>query len=429
MNYRQLKLIIFVISIPLLLPSLSFSQGWGGYEQGAKAHGFGEAFTGLADDPSAIFFNPAGMVQLDGTQVSLGFAVPTIRGKFKSNGTSGIPGTNSGDETKLKDQYFFVPNAYITTKLNDKVFLGLGEYTVFGLGFKWPDSFEGKYAPSGKNAELKTITISPVIGYKINDKLSVAAGGRVERADMTIENELFTGITDVNSTVDGDDYGYGWNASLLYKFMDNYSFGLNYRSKVKHSFSGLDVDLSPEIPLAGLVSTKARLDIELPQFTSFGLAWSKDCWTVTFDGYWWDWSVLDKLAFKPDTPVAGQSLITTPMDWHDTWTWAIGTQYKMNVFERELSLRSGFMYEECPIPDNTVNPAGFQGDNLLYNIGAGAKVGPFYTDVFFTYVYTRSRDWNNPAGYYIPGNTSQQITGTFEHYDTFMFGCNLTYKF
>jgi long-chain fatty acid transport protein len=231
MRYVKYASAFIWLTVFLAFPAMVFGHGWAGYEQGAKAHGMGGAFTGLADDPTAIYYNPAGISWLDGTQVSLGFAVPTGRGHYTSDGTSGIPGTGPGDSSNLKKQYFFIPNFYLTSKVNDKISLGFGEYTIFGLGFKWPNSFEGRYAPGGKNGELETMTLSPVVAYQINDRLSVALGGRVERADITLENFIFVapGVDDVRSKISGDDYGYAWNAGLLFKMTEELSAGLSYR--------------------------------------------------------------------------------------------------------------------------------------------------------------------------------------------------------
>jgi long-chain fatty acid transport protein len=435
MKYHKLKLLVILIAVAVLLPSSVFGHGWGGYEQGAKAHGMGGAFTGLADDPSAVYYNPAGIVQLDNTQASLGFAIPTIRGHFKSNGTSGIPGAESGDETDLKDQYFFIPNFYLTSKINEKLSLGFGEYTIFGLGFDWPNSFEGRYAPGGKNGQLETMTISPVAAYQITDKLSFALGGRVERADLLLDNKIFVapGVDDVRSKISGDDYGVAWNTALLYKLCDDIRAGLNYRSKMKHSFNDLDVDFTPQIdklgPIpVGILNTEADLDVTLPQFASLGLAWSKGPLTITLDGYWWDWSEIKELDIKFNDPVAGATSMVTPMDWDDTWTWAIGAEYVINACDRDVSLRGGFMYEQCPTPSKTVIPPGFNGDNLLYNIGVGSMIGPFYSDFFLTYVYTKDQTWNNTYSY-APNPGGGPVTGEFEDYNTFIVGSNITYKF
>ena len=71
------------VLLALALPACLFANGFDIYEQSAKAVGLGGAFIAQADDPSAIFFNPAGIVQLDGTQLSVGACAirPTMQFK------------------------------------------------------------------------------------------------------------------------------------------------------------------------------------------------------------------------------------------------------------------------------------------------------------------------------------------------------------
>jgi long-chain fatty acid transport protein len=435
MRYGKCALALIWLSVFLAFPAMAFGHGWGGYEQGAKAHGLGGAFTGLADDPTAIYYNPAGLTQLEGIQASLGFNIVTARGTYESEGTSGIPGIKAGDETDFDDQYFFIPNFYLTSKINDRLSIGFGEYTIFGLGFEWPNSFEGRFAPGGKNGELVSMTLNPVVAYQITDRISLAVGGRVERADITLENYLFVapGVPEVRAEISGDDYGFAWNAGLLCQLTDTLSAGLSYRSKMKHSFGNLNVDFNPQIDAlgempVGILNTEADLDVTFPQFVSFGLAWSKNSLTLTADGYWWDWSELDELNFRLDQPVAGQPALITPMDWDETWTWAIGAEYRLDALDREISLRGGFMYEECPVPSSTVIPPGYQGDNLLYNIGVGSMIGPLYSDFYFAYVYTKDRNWDNAFGR-VPNPGGGPVTGEFKDYNTFLIGSNISFNF
>jgi long-subunit fatty acid transport protein len=144
--------------------------------------------------------------------------------------------------------------------------------------------------------------------------------------------------------------------------------------------------------------------------------------------YWWDWSSNDEVKFQLKEPVAGQTSIILPMSWEDTWTYAIGLEYVIKPFDRDISLRGGFMYEECPVPDETVSPVGFQGDNLLYNIGLGSMIGPVYCDFFFTHVQTKDCTWNN-ANKNLPNPGVGQISGEFSDYNTIIFGNNITFKF
>lgn len=53
--------IIFVFSFFLITAGL-WAGGWNNTLMGCKALALGGAFVGVADDPSAIFYNPAGLV-------------------------------------------------------------------------------------------------------------------------------------------------------------------------------------------------------------------------------------------------------------------------------------------------------------------------------------------------------------------------------
>ncbi|MBW2186420.1 MAG: outer membrane protein transport protein, partial [Deltaproteobacteria bacterium] len=67
-----------VVLMVLLVPTIVFGAGFHIREQGAKAMGMANAFVAQADDPSAIFYNPAGIAFQSGTQVSLGVTVINV---------------------------------------------------------------------------------------------------------------------------------------------------------------------------------------------------------------------------------------------------------------------------------------------------------------------------------------------------------------
>ena len=62
-------------AIPLILGVLAsnaLASGYSVYEQGAEAMAGAGAFTARADNASALFFNPAGLTQLEGIWMDLG---------------------------------------------------------------------------------------------------------------------------------------------------------------------------------------------------------------------------------------------------------------------------------------------------------------------------------------------------------------------
>ncbi|MGA1863286.1 outer membrane protein transport protein [Deferribacter thermophilus] len=230
-SYVSSFLKLFVI---LLFPVLLYANGFQINEQGAKALGMGGAFVAQADDPSAVYFNPAGITQLERMQLSLGFSPIHPYATFESDST--------GQSTDAKDKTFYIPNFYATLQTTDKIWVGLGVFSNFGLATEWPDNWKGRYIVGGTKAEVVTLTINPNIAYKINDKLSIAAGIDIQRMDVTLENKIWqgfhgVGVEDANSELKGtDDWAYGWNVALHYKITENWKFGMSYRSKIKHEF-------------------------------------------------------------------------------------------------------------------------------------------------------------------------------------------------
>ena len=97
-------LITLVILLLLTGEKSALGHGFGIYNQGAKASAMSTAFVAQADDPSAIYYNPAGIVQLEGTQVSVGANAFAPSATFKSDGTSGIPGTSANQSTEFRDK-------------------------------------------------------------------------------------------------------------------------------------------------------------------------------------------------------------------------------------------------------------------------------------------------------------------------------------
>src|SRR5512135_3150752 len=102
--------VLSVLLVLLFTASTSFAAGFRLPEAGAKAMGMGFAFTAQADDPSAIYFNPAGLTQLKGQNVMLGATYLKLNG---ADFTGSTPLTSGASETQ-KSLDFIIPNAYYT---------------------------------------------------------------------------------------------------------------------------------------------------------------------------------------------------------------------------------------------------------------------------------------------------------------------------
>ena len=289
-NVKSKKVFILCLLVSLLIPSVAFCGGYSGFILGSKAQAMGSAFVGLADNPTAISINPAGIIQLDKTQFLMGTTIADIHGHFVSSGEAGI--NKKDEESSLEQKYQFIPNLYITHKINDWVAIGFGEYTVYGASFIWEDKFEGRYVPTGKEGTIQTMTLAPVVAFKIVDGLSVGVGGRVEYLKTVFDNMNYIApfLSEPNVKMTAKDWALGWDIAALYKINENFSTGIHYRSEINHYTDGDDVKFSPQIRMLQIRNTDASFDFTFPQNVTLGFAWSQGPVTLTLDGTWWNWS-------------------------------------------------------------------------------------------------------------------------------------------
>src|SRR5215217_4598419 len=101
-------------------------------DQDAFATARGEAFAATADNPSAVYYNPAGITQLHGTQVLLGAYGVT----FNSRADLKAPGDTFDNRYEPQG----APQFFATWQLpKGPITLGLGVYAPFGFSLKYAD--------------------------------------------------------------------------------------------------------------------------------------------------------------------------------------------------------------------------------------------------------------------------------------------------
>ncbi len=159
----------FVLAALLGFGVDALAGGFAFNENGAAATGKATAFVGEANDPSAIFYNPAGITQLPGTQVMIGASLVKLDSTFRSSTTV--------ESTQLQDQFPVLPYVYITHRFkgwDERLSIGLGIYTPFGILIDWPDNWQGRFATTDDH--LRVTVYNPTIAFQATPKLSLAVG-------------------------------------------------------------------------------------------------------------------------------------------------------------------------------------------------------------------------------------------------------------
>ena len=162
---------LFALATLAVLAGPAGATGFRLPDQDAFATARGEAFAATADNPSAIFYNPAGITQLDGQQFRAG-----VYGiKTDSNFTS-----PAGQEFDNLHDLHAIPQFFYTVKPDGRsVAFGLGIYSPFGLSNEWPDNTG--FRTLGLRGRLTYLTINPVVAWEVLPGLSLAAGPTAAR--------------------------------------------------------------------------------------------------------------------------------------------------------------------------------------------------------------------------------------------------------
>ena len=147
----------------------SYALGFLIPNQDAFAIGRGNAFAATADNPSAIYYNPAGITQIPNNDLQIG--------DLNYLGLNVEYHSPIGAEANTKFEVIPIPQLFYTltpTNLALPFSFGLGIYAPFGLGVKWPE--DSHHASQAIDSKLYYFTINPVVAYKVLDSLSVAVG-------------------------------------------------------------------------------------------------------------------------------------------------------------------------------------------------------------------------------------------------------------
>ncbi len=398
------SVLILMLFVVLWSPAYSDGAGFGIFTQGATALGQANAVVAHLDSPSAVFFNPALINQLPGTQVEFGTTLVMPTRAFESDLT--------GDTYDNEDNAYFPGTVYMTHAFTDRISAGLGLFVPFGLGTKWDDNWEGRYIAT--SSEIQTYMVNPVISYRLSPRVSLAAGLDFLWLDTTLEqrvnsagigalvgfpSDVAAEFSDGNQKFSGDGNGVGYNLGLVVDFTDKLTFGASYRSEVTVDIDG-DVtfsDIPDALAVTGLLpDTGGKTDMTLPaQFTA-GVAYAfTDQLTIEAGVRWEGWSCFDSLEIEMDQAVLNQTAQTIEKKWHDTWTYNIGAQYQLTD---QLALSAGYLYQENAVPDDTFEPSTPDSDCHLFCLGGSYDWKRVSLALSYGYQLNLDRDKDNDAG-------------------------------
>ena len=426
---RFLKLTT-AVSLTCLMAGSAFGSGFLIPEQGAKASAMAGAFAATADDPSAIFYNPAGIAQQrDGLAVLAGTTLINFTNEFTGDPNSEI---TSGVTGEYNRHTFNIPNMYAIMPIGENLTIGFGAFAAFGLRTDWADPWAGRYI--SKDADLKTMSMNPAVAWQTSDgRFAVGGGVEYRRARVILNaNRLalnpFTGrINDIANTRLASDYGsgIGFNAGVLFKPSNMFRFGASYRApmdielegeaEITQIFSGnpqFDAIVGAQLPPDQRINT----EFPFPSIATIAFAVSPtENWDVELDVMRTGWSRFEALAVNFETtPTAS---FVREQNWEDSNSYRLGVNH--NATEH-FDVRFGALYDENPQPIEAVSPLLPDSDRIGASIGAGWHAGPLVIDGSLLVLHFKDRNTR--------GQNEEGFNGEYET-DALLWSVNLGYRF
>ncbi len=382
----------------------------------------GRAFSGAAasaDDPSTIWYNPAGMTELAGMQISSGVTALLVTSRQEDIGSTITDATSSrpvggNDGGTPFAPIVPVPTGYVSRQMGDSgLWLGFGVSAPFGLKLRYDNGFFGRYDSTYSN--LLTLDAQSSIAWRLSDSVSFGAGIDIQYADVTLKSAWPQPApsADGATTLSGDDIALGWNAGILVKLKGGVRLGLHYRSDVEHNLKGRNALSGFTGPLSTLNGgTAVEAPLTLPGSATLSVSAPVDGDTrLMLTGRWYNWSSFDQILVNFPSGAS----VSKPYRYRDSWSLSAGLERRLSD---RLVARAGSMFDRTPtnsahlstrVPDG--NRTWLSGgvsygltDHLTLNASyahvfiAGqtmVRTESFYGGALSTSVTTRSRQSGN----------------------------------
>lgn len=393
------------------------------YGIGSAATAMGGAYSAYANDPFAIYYNPAGLTTIRRPMVAAGVIAmdPNLKGKdFFVENISTNP-VDFHDESST----LVVPHLGTAFPLTGKFSVGLALYAPFGNTLRWDDTADLYVNPSAYNCYqewIDRIVISPGIAYKFNDKLSIGLAVAFGQAHSGayLQSFDFLPLT-VKEEVDMEDpLNISVNLGILYQPIKTLTLGLTYRSQTRAHFDG-DLKLKglneeEKSLLAAQGITKFEYDVEtndiyFPDQIQAGIRYQPHPKiTLEADLVWTNWSLVDNETLEFNEPLEpalqaalGGTKLVNKRDWQDTKQVKVGVEWKVND---RYTFRCGYFYDPTPIPDDTFDIIWADADKKTYSAGLGINIKKWTIDTVIQYTIVEqertiggeSSDLNNSFG-------------------------------
>ena len=379
MNHKNLFAKSAVAAAVALVSSHVYAAGFQLNE--FSAIGLGRAYSGegaMGDTAASASRNPATMALMDRPSFSIGAVYIDPEVDISGNSPTG----NSLNASNIAPNQW-IPNIHYVHPINDQWWIGASATSNYGLATEFNNGYTA--GGFGGKTDLMTGNFNLSTAYRLNDNFSFGVGFDAVYAKAKIERYAGEAGARAGLPADtqvahlkGDEWGYGWNAGILYEVDKNNRFGFTYRSEVKIDFDG---DYKSSIPTAYNGTPQAialglpygtsgqtipgSLTLNLPEMWEVS-GWHKVApqWAVHYSLTYTSWSQFQELKA---TGSNGQTLFYKDEGFKDAYRIALGTTY---FYDDNWTFRTGIAFDDSPVPADKRSISIPDQDRLWLSAGA-----------------------------------------------------------
>lgn len=416
--------------ILLAFSSAASASGFQLTEQNAS--GLGNAYAGqaaVAENASTVFFNPAGMTQLQDREFSLGLAAIGPTFNFHNNGSS-VGALATTGEGGNAGGWAALPNGYLSWALSKDLYVGVGVGAPFGLKTEYDNPWLG--AAQSTMFDIATYNVNPSIAYRVNDQVSLGLGVNWQHVEATYERQLATTTTNLANShmkLTLDDDSWGWNLGALFTLSPATKVGVSYRSRIEYKTTGKIEVTGPLSAVNSAASSGAKADIKMPD--TFSLAVTQqlsDKWQMLGDVTWTGWSSIPRVDILRTSGASnGQIAQVLDTEFRDTWRVGVGATYQ---YDDAWKLKYGVAYDQTPVKGASTRLVSMpDNDRVWFSFGAQwAASETAKLDMGVSYIYIRDSDINNNQTSANPLLNRGTVTGDYSG-DIWILGAQYSMAF
>lgn len=377
---------ILVLAALVALTSSAAANGFNLNGLGARAQAMGGAFVGVADDFSAVFWNPAGAAAFRRTTFGFNAFDLMPRATYRYAPEIMIPELQPIDAKTPTSHYLGGLAAYYKP-LSSKVVVGLGIGTPSGFGMAWDGkdlvSYMGDPAFDW-SSKVGMFSFSPLVAVKLSEAISVGATLNLNYGMLSRKMPVYAYVLDGQGQYEENMNGWGVGATfgVLLRPIDKLGLGLTVRTP-------------STIRLNGTASMYALSPLELPESSELTRHMTWPLWIagglsfrpiprllLSADVHWTQWSKLERLrtdyqdAFWA-TLMEYAGLEAESLDWKDAFQLRFGAEFQLNP---STALRVGYTNDPAPGPLDTLNILLPTHTFNVVTAGVGKTIGDLQLD-------------------------------------------------